>query len=247
MILSFSYSVKSQTHLVQNDTNFIFYDFIPDTVLNYNTATGFRDSLRIDINQDGILDFRFSYVPSSGGYYPYINNMTMNCRYHYFLLSDTISLNNPSVLWLSGSDFWNPLDFPDLYFGIKIINGVNNYFGWIRARSPLATMTIDKYAFCKIPNYPLHLGQTEIVGIQNINIPDSTNIYLANAGNNLIVQSGKIIKNITLTSTNGVVVASKYDINGVSANLNVTNITHGAYIVQVTFDDLSICTRQIVK
>jgi len=140
-------------------------------------------------------------------------------------------------------------------FAIRLHLGAEYYYGWIHAlagytteTNPRKTITIDKYAFCKIPNYPLHLGQTEIItGISPINTPDSTSVYLTNSGNNLNVTSGKTIKNVTLTSANGVVVASQYNINGVSANLNIANIAHGAYIVQVTFNDLSSFAKQIVK
>ena len=107
-------------------------------------------------------------------------------------------------------------------------------------------MTIDKFAFCKIPNYPFHKGQTTIsTGIQNTNTPDSTAVYIGNSGN-VIIESGKLIKYITLTSATGIIVTSQNNINSYTANISTAGIAHGTYIVQVQFADLSTYTKQIV-
>ena len=237
-----SFSLMSQT---LNDTNIIFVDFDPDIVLIGNINV--RDSLRIDINQDGILDFKFYYQPYSGGLYPYVGSMNNNCRYNHFNVANNDSLNDPSIIWLLGNNFWG---FSDVMWGIKIISGSDDYYGWIHAicgSSNAFLMTIDKHAFCKIPNYPFHLGQTTLTSVsQNFYIPDSITVHLENSGNTVIVQSGKIIKRVILTSINGIEVATQSNINSYSTRINVTGIARGAYIVQVQFKDLTISTKQIV-
>ncbi len=245
IITLMSFSLKSQ---ILNDTNVIFIDYIPDSVLQCNF--NLQDSLRIDINQDGVLDFKFYYVTNSGGCYPYIGSLNSNCRYYYFNDTITDSLNNPTIGWLSGNNFWSPYANTGVLFGIKIISGSDNYYGWIRAIGGSfggLPVIVDKYAFCKIPNYPFHLGQTILTGItSNIYTPDSIIVYLANSGNTVIIQSGKIIKGVTLTSTTGVVVASQNNLNSNSANINVAGIAHGTFILQIQFKDLSIYTKQII-
>ncbi|MBI5540520.1 MAG: T9SS type A sorting domain-containing protein [Bacteroidia bacterium] len=247
--LSFQFSTFncfSQTKQTLADTNIIFYDYIPDVVL-YGSISQ-NDSLRIDLNQDGVLDFRFYYTTFPSPMYPFVGSLNSNVNSYLFSLTNTDSLNNPSINWHTGSDFWNPLDYPDVYWGIRITNGSNNYYGWIHALgggTKAYTMTIDKYAFCKIPNYPFHVGQTTVsTGVPIIENPDSTNVYLSNTS--IIVQSGKRIKNVTVTSANGVVVALQNNINSYSASISTAGIAHGTYIVQVQFNDLSVYTKQIV-
>jgi hypothetical protein len=247
VIISLSFTVKSQSHVIQNDSIFFVFDFIPDTILEYNTATGYNESLSIDLNQDGIYDFNFYYLVKSGGYEDRYHNLTADCRYHMYHITDTIALNNPSIVWNSGSTFWLALDTLSVYFGIKIIDGSNNYYGWIKARIQLGRMIIDKYAFCKIPNYPLHLGQTEIVGIQEINAPEITHIYLANSGNTVIVYSGKTIKKVSVFNATGSLVASQQNVNATTANVSMAGLAHGTYLVQVVFGDMSSYARQVVK
>ncbi|MEI6851482.1 MAG: T9SS type A sorting domain-containing protein [Bacteroidota bacterium] len=244
-----TFFAKSQSLQLTSDTNVIFHDFIPDTSLFCNLIQ--HDSLRIDINQDGVMDFKIFYGPFSDCY-PYVGCLNSNTRFYYFNDNDLDSLNNPSIPWIAGVNFWTPTQNQGVKFGVKIISGGKNYYGWIRAMGGPnisgVPLIVDKYAFCKIPNYPFHLGQTEIVtNVSPVIAPDNTNIYVANSGNNLVIHSGKIIKNVTLTSLNGVVVLFVDYINSNESSLSISGIAHGTYIVQVQFSDLSIYTKQIVK
>ena len=236
-----SLSLKAQTLQTLNDTNVIFHDYVPDVVLSTPS-----DTLKIDINQDGLLDiqFYFHYYPFTS---PYFKTLNSNCKYASFPPTHDDSLTSSTLYWWSGDDEWT-VSPGDYRLGIKILDGTNNYYGWIHILKTINpnTMTIDKYAFCKIANYPFLYGQTTIsTNMPNINITDSTNVYLGNSGN-VIVESGKLIKSLTLTSTTGVVVASQNNINSYSANISTAGIVHGTYIVQVQFTDLSIYTKQIV-
>jgi len=243
IITIMTFSLKSQSFQTLTDTNVIFVDYNPDVILHYNYN---QESLSIDINNDSVLDFKFYFTPGSNPG-SYISDLNTNCK--YTSVWDTVSndsLNNPAISWSSGANFWySPTD---AIFGIKIISGSNNYYGWIHAVLSFVPwiMTIDKYAFCKIPNYPFHKGQTTLItNIPNIITPDSTYVYLG-SGNSIVVQSGKIINSVTLTSTTGIVVASQNNINSYSTNISTAGIAHGTYIVQVQFTDLSNYTKQIV-
>ena len=237
-----SLSLKSQVLGTLTDTNVVYYDYIPDIVVS-NPQT---DTLKIDINQDGILDVQFylHYYPATNCY---IKTLNSNCKIAFWGITnnnDTI----PSLLyWLSGDKYWYYNDYQSR-LAIRITDGVNYYYGWVHVSysNPPQALTIDKYAFCKIANYPFLYGQTTIsTGIHTINSTDSTNVYLTQ-GNSVIIESGKLIKNVKVTSTTGAVVALQNNVNSNNATINTAGIAHGTYIVQVQFTDLSVYTKQIV-
>jgi len=137
----------------------IYTDIIPDN--NYQCSYVTPQSLfgscsnyyNVDINHDGIMDFKFSYEASANQYmgstsdYLIVNN---NNYISYkavdlpFSLGDTIDSNSNWVsnVYFFGSSYltggssssggsW-PLDVNDYYLGVKLSVGTNTYYGWIR-------------------------------------------------------------------------------------------------------------------
>jgi hypothetical protein len=235
-----SFLLKSQTI----DTNVIFHDYIPDVVLS-NPQT---DTLNIDINQNGLLDLRFylRWYPSQD---PRVKTLNSNIHISFIIPTHNDSLTSSSLFWLIGDYLVRLSSIYGDHIGVKISNGSNDYYGWVHAivsgSYPYEIITIDKYAFCKIANYPFLYGQTStITNVPVINEQDSTNVYVIN--NSVIIQSGKVIKNVTLTSIAGSLVASQNNVNSTSAYISTSGLAHGTYIVQVLFVDNSIFTKQIV-
>ena len=227
-------SLKAQT-----DTNLIFYDYNPDILLANDT-----DKLSIDVNQDGILDYIFYCLNYSGGPDPYFRNLDTNCSFSAFTVDSNDSLDMPSIIWHTGNWFW----YDDIIFGLKFMLGNNIYYGWIQATtigSPIR-ISVDKYAFCKIPNYPFQVGQTEIItSIASQESNDSTVVYVSDSGSGVVVQSSKTITNVSLTNIQGVVVSSQSYINSGNATISTAGFAHGTYIVQVKFSDGGVFTKQI--
>ena len=239
-----TFNCFSQTFQTLTDTNVIFHDYIPDVVV----SNPYVDTLKIDINQDGINDLQF-YLHYSPATSAYVKSLSNGCKTAFFIQSNTNdSLTSNSLIWVSGDRYWASSMGYQNRLGVIITVGTDNYYGWVQvtySTGPIA-FTIDKYAFCKIANYPFLYGQTSIgTGINEIIATDSTQVFINDAGN-LTVQSGKIINSVTLTSVTGVVVVSQNNINSYSANISTAGITHGTYIVQVQFADLSVYTKQII-
>ncbi|MBN2175760.1 MAG: hypothetical protein JW731_16640 [Bacteroidales bacterium] len=220
IILVLPLFLKSQ---IEVDTNVIFIDYDPDIVLLNND-----DTLSIDANQDGIFDYLFYYELYSSVRYPYFRNLNPNCKYSLFLPDSEDTLNNPSIEWYSGEWFW----YEDIMFGLKINSDNDNFYGWIHASSSPSTIVVDKFAFCKIPDYPFHLGQTTLTGLTSIaDISGDIKVFTENAGNTLVIQSEKIMDFMRLISINGTEVFLHNNINSMSAKINVTGIVRGAYIL----------------
>lgn len=232
-------SLKSQYIQSINDTNITFYDYIPDITLFDDTS-----SLTIDMNQDNIPDISFFYdKPLSGGRYPYIKNTNNNVNFSYFNSTNTDTLNNPSIIWRSGNCFYATTETDD-YWGVKFINGSDLYYGWIHLTPLNLNIVVDKYAFCKIRNYPFKLGQTTLTThIPDINNQDCTTISLTNS--KIIIHSEKTIYSVSFLNITGVILASQNNINLNNTSINVSNLAHGSYIIKVQFINKTIFSKLI--
>lgn len=138
----------------------LLYDYQPDLSL-----TNFKDSITLDINQDGTNDVIFRLGWTSTGGYCYIISINTFCKYAFIMTSyETDSITSSKLNWLAGSCEWLP------YFGnkigLKFTYDNEIYYGWLDGKpywqNDHINLLIDKYAFCTIPNYPLLWGQTEI-------------------------------------------------------------------------------------
>lgn len=241
--LGISLLLKSQSFQILSDTNVIFNDYIPDINLT-NPST---DSLLIDINQDGISDIQFYIVFSSTQNWTYIKSLNNNINYAFIWLSlNTDSLASNSLTWNSVAKWWNPIDCPEK-IGVRFSIEDFIYYGWIRVYHTPYTTNIDKYAFCKIANYPFLWGQTEIIsGLPDVRQARNTNVFTYVTGNTLVVQSDKLIKGVKLIKISGIVVISQDNINSGIATIDKSVLAHGTYIVHGTFMDDEVFTIQVI-
>ena len=220
------------------DSNIIFVDYVPDSVLKEYT-----DTFNIDINQDGLTDIAFFYSFASSGRYiyyrPYSNSSWLQVYSSY-----ADSLNSPSITWSQGQNVSLYLDTTS-YVCIKKNIDQNVFFGWIEIRCDRKPddnyLTIFKHAFCKIPNYPLTVGQKdtrtsiyELVGstkslnifanptqgLCTINLP----VALSNSAMHLRLYNplGQLVKETTLAA-------------GLSSTeLNLQAFSKGTYTVSIS-------------
>ena len=226
----------------QLDSNIIYYDFNPDTLLIP------FETLSIDINQDSVNDLNFYFI------YPseiilQVTSLNTNCNYAFISNSYNDSLTNSMLTWHTGAYYWN-WDWNIERLGIKYSSNTDTYYGWLHgialAEYP-PKLIVDKFAFCKIANYPFLWGQTEIItSIASQESNDSTVVYVSDSGSGVVVQSSKTITNVSLTNIQGVVVSSQSYINSGNATISTAGFAHGTYIVQVKFSDGGVYTKQVV-
>jgi len=232
-----------------NKSNILFHDLQPDVVL-MNALT---DSFIIDINEDLINDVILYLEHTSSGNWALIKSLNQNCQYSLinYYLNDSLSIK--SINWHSeafiflGEQKYNNIE----KIGIKIISKDLNYYGWIKVIFSIINMniaiTIDKYAFCTIPNYPLLWGQTEIVtGTSDLKEDSDIKVYTTDSGNQLVVQSGEVIKSIRVIDLLGATVVVKDNIRDKQATLSTKGLVHGTYIVKITNSNLKEYTSKIV-
>jgi len=232
-------------------SSIIYHDYIPD--LSLSSAA---DTIKIDINEDGVLDIEFYFRNTSTGGVFFTKSLTGNCQYTYFYFPtsyNTDSLTSDSLHWIS-----SPVEYIEYFYhgkiGLKFSFAGLSYYGWLLVKDSWVgglngklILTIDKYAFCTIPNYPLLWGQTEIItGTNELKEDTGIKVYATDSGSQLVVQSSDVIKSIRVIDLLGATVVVKDNIRDKQATLSTKGLVHGTYIVKVTNSNLKEYTSKIV-
>lgn len=249
-IFAFVFIIKGYS---QTDTNIIITDLNPDVYIwHTNYLQSHTDSFKIDINDDDTLDIKFYFLNTKYSMH-YIAPLNAKCFFAFFDPSNNDSLSSSQIHWYSYPFQWLIPLVDSVRLGIKFVNGNDVYYGWVRALTKnegpyIKSYTIDKYAYCKMPNYPLLWGQTEIT----TSIPDekmcTTGIVTISLNNDqVLINSKNVIQNVTVTGITGTEVLTKTGINSKSAEINIGNIAHGTYIVRIEHKDGTVYTKQIVR
>ncbi|HEX4886986.1 MAG TPA: hypothetical protein VFV37_02975 [Luteibaculaceae bacterium] len=190
----FTLRVSSQT-----DTNFHYVDFAPDRFI---TQPG--DTVFIDLDNDGLGDYKFYLVWGSPQHYRYIASCSQDNKSSRVDTNDVRLLTDPQIQY-----YYNPggYVFPNKkYLICKLERNGEFYYGWILYFGVSSTQssdyyfTIDKYAFCKIPNYGIRVGQTSIeqsTGLTAQSISDS-GIQLIADESGIAILAPKAIRRVGL-------------------------------------------------
>ncbi len=228
----------------------IVHDYNPDKAL----ITAKTDTLTIDINNDTINDILIYLTESSPGNWAIINTLNSNCQFSlicYYTKSD--SLKSDSIVWKSCNShvcWFNGKCNNVEKIGVKITKDGLNYSGWIHSLFSIenreALITIDKYAFCTIPDYPLLWGQTELTGTKEIKVQDKINVTVDNQSQNINIQSKEVVKEISLINSLGRIIRKWRNIKSSKVDFPSEGIRGGVYFLRIKNEDNEVVTEKIV-
>ena len=230
---------------VSAKANIIVHDYNPDIVLKLRI-----DTLRIDINQDGVLDIEFNFGETSTGGYFNVKSLNSNCQFAFFMENyHTDSLTSDSLRWRT-----DRLEWIDSYYkgklGLKFTFNGLCYYGWLKGAQVFQnftnTLTIDKFAFCTIANYPLLWGQTELTGIKELKTNDKIKVFTDKNGNSIKVQADEDVISIKLLDLSGKELKCGYSIQSKNATISTLGIPSGVYLVQVALVGNKVYSEKIV-
>ena len=235
----------------------IYTDFEPDTC-RFIMA----DSMwRIDINNDGIMDLKFSGYVQMHVIFPLT---TMLNGWEVCLPKPDTYLNSDTIYW-KVEDQWGYM-FEERY-GFRFFKDGDYYYGWMSVYpdyDPYATpcnynekqssdsksvlgrnIHIDKMAFCTIPNYPLQWGQAYMEGIDETDVTKFAIIH-PNPTNGSITINGYNIKTIEVINVCGQTVL-KNSCNSNEVTIDLGNMPEGVYFIRITDDKSRKFSEKIVK
>lgn len=232
-------------NLNAREPSIIVHDYNPDVYIRNEG----KDTLKIDFNNDEVLDLVFYLVVRSGGEYPTIKSLYKNCR--LTLISDSVnnSLQSTTLSWSTELTYLLGM-FTSEKIGIKIIENEKIYYGWVHAIFSIenreAVIRIDKYAYCNIPDYPLLWGQTELTGVKDIKDQDKIKVSVNGQSKSINIQSKEVIKEISLINSSGRVMQKWRNLKSSKVDIPSGGITGGIYLIRVKTLNNEVFTEKVV-
>ena len=243
LVLGSFFCLKAQ------EGDILYTDFEPDLCVSTYSSQTPHDTTYVDFDNDGMIDLKVYHIMlSAGGLYPFIET-TWRYRIHAYE-NDTIL---PAETWHSGGTL---LRSTDAMIGFKKTINDLDYYVWTRIWAErtgnmtnyTAYVYVDRYAYCTIPDYPLHWGQTSLNWSVEENTEVSTSVHPnPNNGSFYVALSNneEEITGIKVFDTMGKIIYSNNRFNG--GEVILPNAKHGLYYVVVTLKNKTITEKIIIQ
>ena len=146
-------------------------------------------------------------------------------------------------------------DTTDRYLGIRIPEGGDWLYGWVRVSvaQDSISFTIRDYAYNSIPNQPILAGQTVTTGIIENSFASAINLFPNPATNHLTIAlpDAKEKVKITITDVTGKIIYAIPKVIGTSETqnieVNINDFAAGMYVVQIQSEEFIETKKFIVK
>lgn len=231
-------------HMKTSGQQILVHNFEPDTLF-----TNYADTLKLDINFDGDNDIAFYLSATSSGGYVRVKSINPFCQYAFFWKEyETDSISSSLLNWHTNSVDWLIGLFTE-YLGIKFTLGEDVYYGWLKGKPYWSDkgaqfLSIDRYAFCTVPNYPLLCGQTEIKTGNAEHPVDKTKTWLENG--RIHVQSGKPISKVAIIDVAGQSLHAWDAGEDYNFSAEINGRLKGVFLAKVTLKNKVVRTFKLV-
>ena len=228
----------------------IYHDVNPDVTLTGN------DSLMLDINNDGVIDFTLyqqHYVSGANVIdgemiTPKSNNKLLSSGSYLRVLNNNDRISQNDTVWGSYGYFLakgiyagKPIQYghwtggiTDKFAGFKIKKSGSWYYGWARfdVDSSAKSITIKDWAYNNYPNSQIKAGQL-VSSINDLDKDHEISVFLDNR-TLTIKQKENTIENPTITIYNsaGQEIRKTNLVNN-HAEINLRDVVPGLYIVRI--------------
>ena len=241
------------------EAGIIYTDFEPDL-----SITGYRDTLFVDLDQDGTEDMElFIDILYSTGEQdvflttlslPWFSRLCLNPNYSFVWAgpneNDTIlpcqnCWADPNATWQL---FWD--NHQEWMLGFRKVVDEQNYYAWMKVRTyktnvVTAHVEVEEMAYCTIPNYPLRWGQTTCVGVLEIDHNSFATIH-PNPTTDRFTVEGENLQQAEVYDILGQLICT-VKAYGSNMMIDLTSQPVGLYFVNVTDHEGHKCVRKVVK
>ena len=232
------------------ESKIIFNHFDPPMTIMWQSNS---DTLKMDFDQDGVIDFGICWLSSPKPWTPYFFSLGTNCEFAIHSVGDTSTIASITH-WQHDNQY---MSYDDEYeWGIRMRHENQYYYGWAYTSTfnePYPGMPFNKIyialhdiAFCTIPNYPLHFGQTSA----DWDLMQNEANYFAsihpNPTTGQVTITGKDLKQAEVFNALGQHVATEQG-EGERMTVDISALPAGIYFVNVTDANGKKCVRKVVK
>lgn len=252
----------------------IYTDFNPDLCVEELSPYDSHDTLKIDLDYDGTMDFkmyieskypimvRHVYVTSSWDFRYCYNSIY---SYGYMDENDTIIPNHS--IWAPANSTWELLwsdygPYMEYIMGFRKTVDEDNYYAWAKiymyrnvngngyvpgpGEFDIVSAYCDDMAYCTITNYPLKWGQTDLTGLDENDESSAFAIVHPNPTKAFVSVIGEDLRQAEVINTLGQLVLNIQG-KGNELHIDMTALPAGIYFVTVTDEEGRKCVRKVLK
>ena len=233
----------------------IYRDFEPDSILIYWHKLG---PVWIDLDADGVAnDLCMQMVVWGDICYPKLMTTSPNVRV-CTITSDNLDIVLSEVEEEDWKHYvgWTHGNTAAYYshYGFRIQHEDGYYYGWFETynrvvsqknEKQIAHYGFDRTAYCTIPNYPLHWGQTGITGVEENESTAFATVH-PNPTTGMVSITGENLRKAEVTNMLGQHVATASGQGG-QLTADISRLPAGVYFVSVTDESGKKCVRKVVK
>lgn len=234
----------------------IYTDFEPDLCVSALGDNYTSDTIRIDFDDDGNIDFKiFIAFQSSVNPKAVYLVSSWNCR--SMQENDSIVPSEESN-WAPANYCWEFMFYPynamyvEKMLGFRKIENGENYYAWanvyIRREQtnsyPKVWACCGEMVYCSIPNYPLQWGQTDITSVNEKEIGFAT--FHPNPTQGRVTITGENLQQADVFNMLGQKLLGVKG-KGNELQINIAALPLGIYFITVTDEEGRKCVRKVVK
>lgn len=272
LVLILTWLAVTAINCLAQQGEIIYTNFEPDLSIEELSPYDSHDTLGVDLDQDGTIDFkmfieaqyptqvRYVYVTSSWDFRYCYNSIY---SYGYMDENDTLI---PYPTWAVANSIWELLWHPDQYMEFimgfrKTVDG-GSLYAWAKiymyrnlngngyepgaGEFDIVSTYCDDMAFCTVPDYPLRWGQTSLNdGLEDNSAKAFASLH-PNPTSGSVTITGEKLKQAKVFNMLGQQVLS---INGEGNELQIdmAALPAGVYFINVTDEEGRKCLRKVMK
>lgn len=251
-ILAISTMVFSQAQ----EEGVIYTDFNPDLCISTdNYPNCFYDTIKIDFDQNGAIDFKVFLSWRSTGE---IAIDMLSSWEHRFRLSGDDSIVPKDGSWLILNYPWQYMIDDDTThmeneIGFRMAIDGATYYAWAKVSADIQYTSshnnvwahVDDIAFCTVPDYPLRWGQTSLTCVEE-NETAAFAVVHPNPTQGTVTVTGQNLRKADIVDILGQHVATVVG-KGKTLQIDISKLPAGIYFVRITDDEGRKCTHKVVK